>query len=62
MMANIIGNCGGIPFITATQTDAGSTTTNVVYSLPNHTFRFLGCAGLIVVNIPTSAAATVTGV
>lgn len=62
MMVNIIGNRGGIPFITATQTSAGSTTTNAVYTLPNHTFRFLGCTGLIVVNIPTATATTVTGV
>ena len=57
-----IGNRGGIPFVAATLTDAGSVSTNAIYTLPNHVFRFLGQAGLIVVNIPTSTAATVTGV
>lgn len=61
-MSNIIGNRGGIVYTTATQTDAGSTTTNAVYTLPNHTFRFLGPAGLMIVNIPTVTASTVTGV
>lgn len=59
---NTIGNRGGIPFVTATQTDAGSTTTNAVYSLPNHVFRFLGNVGLIIVNVPTATATTVTGI
>ena len=57
-----IGNRGGIPIVEATQSNAGSATTNAVYSLPNHTFRFLGCAGLMVVTIPTATDATVTGV
>lgn len=61
-MSNIIGNRGGTVYTTATQTDAGSTTTNAVYTLPNHTFRFLGPAGLMIVNIPTATASTVTGV
>lgn len=61
-MSNIIGNRGGVVYTTATQTDAGSSTTNAIYTLPNHTFRFLGPAGLIVVTVPTASAATVTGV
>ena len=51
-----IGNRGGIPYVAATLSDAGSVSTNAIYTLPNHVFRFLG------VNIPTSSAATVTGV
>lgn len=62
MITNMIGNRGGIPFITATQTNEGSTTTNAIYQLPNHTFRFLGPAGLAIINIVTASAATVTGV
>ena len=58
---NIIGNRGGIVYTTATLTTAGSSSANAVYTLPNHTFRFLGPAGLIVVTIPT-ASGTVTGV
>lgn len=61
MNGNIIGNRGGVVYTTATQTDAGSTTTNAVYTLPNHTFRFLGAAGLMVLTISTASAATVTG-
>lgn len=57
-----IGNRGGIPYVAATLSDAGSVSTNAIYTLPNHVFRFLGQAGLIVVNIPTSSASTVTGV
>lgn len=62
MCNQLIGNRGGVPFITASLVNAGSATTNAVYSLPNHTFRFLGCAGLMVVTIPTATDATVTGV
>lgn len=58
---NIIGNRGGVVYTTATLTTAGSSSANAVYTLPNHTFRFLGPAGLIVVTIPT-ASGTVTGV
>ena len=61
-IAGYIGNRGGIPYVAATLTEAGSASTNAIYTLPNHVFRFLGQAGLIVVNIPTSTAATVTGV
>lgn len=59
---NIIGNRGGVPFVSATQTDAGSSTTPAIYTLPNHTFRNLGVAGLMVITIPTASASTVTGV
>lgn len=61
-MDRIIGNRGGVPYITATQSDAGSATTNAVYTLPNHVFRFLGTAGLMVMTVNTSSATTVTGV
>lgn len=57
-----IGNRGGIPYVAATLSNEGSASTNAVYTLPNHVFRFLGQAGLIVVDIPVSTAATVTGV
>lgn len=60
--STIIGNRGGVPFVTATQTDAGSTTTPAIYTLPNHTFRNLGIAGLMIITIPTASAATVTGI
>lgn len=62
MCNQLIGNRGGVPFITASLVNAGSATTDAVYSLPNHTFRFLGCSGLMVVTIPTATDATVTGV
>ncbi len=58
---NIIGNRGGVVYTTATLTTAGSSSANAVYTLPNHTFRFLGPAGLMVVTIPT-ASGTVTGI
>ena len=61
-MNRLIGNRGGIPYVTATQTSAGSTTTNAVYTLPNHTFRFLGWVGLIVLTIHTASDTTVTGI
>ena len=57
-----IGNRGGIPYVAATLSNEGSASTSAVYTLPNHVFRFLGQAGLMVVDIPTSTAATVTGV
>ena len=60
--STIIGNRGGVPFVTATQTDAGSTTTPAIYTLPNHTFKNLGVAGLMIITIPTASAATVTGI
>lgn len=58
----MIGNRGGIPFVTATLSSTGSTTTNAVYTLPDHSFRNLGNVGIIIVTIPTASAATVTGV
>lgn len=62
-MANTyIGNRGGIVYATATQTVTGSSTTNAVYTLPNHIFRFLGPVGLMVVTFPTPGETTVTGV
>lgn len=51
----IIGNRGGIVYTIATQTDAGSSTTNAIYTLPDHTFRFLGQAGLMLVSVNTKA-------
>lgn len=60
-MRNTIGNRGGVVYTTATLTTAGSSSANAVYTLPNHTFRFLGPAGLMVVNIPT-ASGTVAGI
>ena len=57
----IVGNRGGIVYTNATQTDAGSSTTNAIYTLPNHVFRFLGSVGLIVVNM-SSTATSVTGI
>ena len=62
MNNTIVGNRGGVLFVTATQTDAGSTTTPAIYTLPNHTFRNLGAAGLMIITIPTASAATVTGI
>lgn len=56
-----IGNRGGIPLINATQTDAGSSTTNAAFSLPNHTFRNVGLRGLIVVDF-NAAITTATGI
>ena len=61
MFGQLIGNRGGIPIVTATQTDAGSDSTNAVYSIPNHTFRFVGQAGLVVINLSAATAATITG-
>lgn len=61
-MDRIIGNRGGVPYVIAKQASAGSTTTNAVYTLPNHVFRFLGPAGLMVISIDTASAATVTGI
>lgn len=61
-MDRIIGNRGGVPYVIAKQASAGSTTTNAVYTLPNHVFRFLGPAGLMVISIDTASEATVTGI
>lgn len=56
-----IGNRGGIPLIAATQMNAGSATSNASYIMPNHTFRAIGLAGIIVVNF-NAATTTATGV
>ena len=55
-----IGNRGGIPLVTATQTTAGSATANAVFSMPNHTFRVMGVAGIMVINF-NAATTTATG-
>ena len=60
-MAEFIGNLGGIPLSNATQTDAGSSTTNAIYEMPNHVFRFVGLRGIIIVNF-NAAVTTATGV
>lgn len=60
-MAEFIGNRGGIPLSNATQTDAGSSTTNAIYEMPNHVFRFVGLRGIIIVNF-NAAVTTATGV
>ena len=62
MIGAIVGNRGGVLFVNATQTDAGSATTPAIYTLPNHTFRSLGPAGLMVLNVTAASDATVTGV
>lgn len=60
-MANeYIGNRGGIPLVAATQTTAGSATVDAVFNMPNHTFRALGSAGIMVINFDV-ATATATG-
>lgn len=60
-MADFIGNRGGIPLSNATQTDAGSSTTNAIYEMPNHVFRFVGLRGIIIVNF-NAAVTTATGI
>ena len=55
-----IGNRGGIPLVAATQTTAGSATANAVFSMPNHTFRVMGVAGIMVINF-NAATTTATG-
>lgn len=55
-----IGNRGGIPLVAATQTTAGSATANAVFTMPNHTFRALGLAGMMVINF-NAATTTATG-
>jgi hypothetical protein len=61
-VAESIGNRGGVPIVKATQTDAGSATTNAAYTLPNHSFRFVGTRGLMVIDFNAATDATVTGV
>ena len=61
-MEQYIGNRGGIPIITATQSNAGSTTTNAVYSFPNHVFRFVSNKGIMIGDFSAASDTTVTGV
>lgn len=56
-----IGNRGGVPIVNATQSSAGSETTNAIYTLPPHVFG-RGCKGIMIVNFLGASAATVTGV
>lgn len=56
-----VGNRGGIPIVDATQSNAGSATTNAIYTLPSHVFG-RGCKGIIVVNFLGATDAAVTGV
>lgn len=56
-----IGNRGGIPIVTATLSEAGTADTVATYTLPNHTFRNAGNAGIILINFNT-ATAEATGV
>lgn len=56
-----IGNRGGIPIVNATQESAGSATSNAAFSLPNHTFRNVGIAGLIIINFNADVSAS-TGI
>ena len=61
-MANIlIGNRGGIPTVRASQTSVGSATADASYTLPDHTFRFVGPAGIIIITF-SDAVATATGI
>ena len=53
----LIGNRGGIPTVKALQQSAGSATTNASYILPDHTFRFLGPAGLIIATFDAAVTA-----
>lgn len=62
MMGTIVGNRGGVPFVYASLTDAGSSSTPAIYTLPNHTFRSLGTAGLMVLVTSAATEATVTGI
>lgn len=56
-----VGNRGGIPIVEATQSSAGSATTDAIYTLPCHVFG-KGCKGMIIVNFLGATAAAVTGV
>lgn len=56
-----IGNRGGIPIVDASQSNAGSATTDAIYVLPAHVFG-RSCKGILVVNFLGATAATVTGV
>lgn len=57
-----VGNRGGIPIVDATQSNAGSATTNAVYSLPCHVFAGRSCRNAVLVNFLSATAAAVTGV
>lgn len=56
-----VGNRGGIPIVDATQSSAGSATTNAIYTLPSHVFG-KGCKGIMVVNFLGATDTAVTGV
>ena len=56
-----VGNRGGVPIVEASQSNAGSATTDAIYVLPPHVFG-RGCKGIMVVNFLGATAATVTGV
>lgn len=60
LFGNMGQNSGGIPLVAATQTTAGSATANAVFSMPNHTFRAMGVAGIMVINF-NAATTTATG-
>ena len=62
MTSTIVGNRGGVLFVTATQTDAGSDSTPAIYTLPNHTFRSLGPAGIMVITTSAATESAVTGI
>lgn len=55
-----MGNRGGIPLVVATQTTAGSESSNAIFSMPSHTFRAASNAGIIVINF-NAATTTATG-
>uniref|UniRef100_A0AAU8MIN8 Capsid protein n=1 Tax=Geladintestivirus 2 TaxID=3233134 RepID=A0AAU8MIN8_9CAUD len=61
MLNEYIGNRGGIPIVEASQSNAGSATTNAIYVLPPHVFG-RGCKGMMIVNFLGASDATVTGV
>lgn len=52
-----IGNRGGIPVVTTTATVNAS---NVLITLPNHMFKFLGNKGIFIVTLTTKIAGTPT--
>lgn len=52
-----IGNRGGVPIITATPEVS---TSNVIITLPNHIFRFLGQKGEIIVNLTSTIPSDTT--
>ena len=59
---NNIGNRGGIVYTIATQIDGGSSTTNAVYTLPDHIFRYLGPVGIMIVTFPVGSTSTIQGI